>query len=430
MAYHRQQGVDTAIVRIFNTYGPRMRAHDGRAIPTFLRQALQDQPLTVFGDGSQTRSFCYVDDLIRGIVGLAESDEHSPVNIGNPNEFTLLELAKAVIEVTGSSSEIVYEALPTDDPQQRRPDIGRAQRAARLGADGRADRRPAPDDRRRPASSASSAKPPSPSCAGSAGLEHRGDDDDLLLIGAGGFVGTHLRRAAAAAGLRVIAATRAGHRRGAALRPARPRRRWRPACRRSSRTCRQRRRRGLGRAQLGAPGRDLRGQRHRRPQPARGRRRRRPRRPRPLPLLGRRLRRARGGELPLGEELQPRPGHPLRGQQGGDGGALRPVRPRPRAADRRRPRLQPDRPRPVAAVHAAPASPATSPRPSGPAEAVELALGNPAAAPRLRSTSATRARALLELSRRRAHRHLQPLLGRGPTIAELVEELTARRGCR
>src|SRR3982750_1149417 len=110
MAYHRQQGLDTSIVRIFNTYGSRMRAHDGRAIPTFLRQALQDRPLTVFGDGEQTRSFCYVDDLIRGIVGLAESGEHSPVNIGNPNEFTLLELAEAVIEVTGSSSEIVHEA--------------------------------------------------------------------------------------------------------------------------------------------------------------------------------------------------------------------------------------------------------------------------------------------------------------------------------
>ncbi len=126
MAYHRQQGVDTSIVRIFNTYGPRMRAHDGRAIPTFLRQALQDQPITVFGDGSQTRSFCYVDDLIRGIVALAESGEHMPVNIGNPNEFTLLELAKSVIEVTGSGSEIVYEPLPTDDPQQRQPNIGRA----------------------------------------------------------------------------------------------------------------------------------------------------------------------------------------------------------------------------------------------------------------------------------------------------------------
>src|SRR5262245_61593553 len=126
MAYHRQQGVDTSIVRIFNTYGPRMRAHDGRAIPTFLRQALADRPLTVFGEGEQTRSFCYVDDLIRGLVALAESDVHTPVNIGNPDEFTLLELAKAVVEVTDSRSEIVYEALPTDDPQQRRPDIARA----------------------------------------------------------------------------------------------------------------------------------------------------------------------------------------------------------------------------------------------------------------------------------------------------------------
>src|ERR671919_764948 len=126
MAYHRQQGVDTSIVRIFNTYGSRMRAHDGRAIPTFLRQALKDRSLTVFGDGEQTRSFCYVDDLIRGIVALAESDVHSPVNIGNPDEFTLLELAKAVVEVTESRSEIVFEALPTDDPQVRQPDITRA----------------------------------------------------------------------------------------------------------------------------------------------------------------------------------------------------------------------------------------------------------------------------------------------------------------
>jgi dTDP-glucose 4,6-dehydratase len=126
MAYHRQQGVDTSIVRIFNTYGPRMRARDGRAIPTFLRQALANQALTVFGDGSQTRSFCYVDDLIRGIVALAESDVHKPVNIGNPDEFTLLELAEKVIETTGSRSEIVYEPLPVDDPQQRRPDITRA----------------------------------------------------------------------------------------------------------------------------------------------------------------------------------------------------------------------------------------------------------------------------------------------------------------
>jgi dTDP-glucose 4,6-dehydratase len=123
MAYHRQQGVDTAIVRIFNTYGPRMRPHDGRAIPTFLRQALQDRPITVFGDGSQTRSFCYVEDEIRGLIALAESGYHQPVNIGNPDEFTLLELAETVIQVTGSNSEIVYEALPTDDPQVRQPDI-------------------------------------------------------------------------------------------------------------------------------------------------------------------------------------------------------------------------------------------------------------------------------------------------------------------
>jgi dTDP-glucose 4,6-dehydratase len=126
MAYHRQQGVDTAIVRIFNTYGPRMRPHDGRAIPTFLRQALQDRPITVFGDGSQTRSFCYVDDLIEGIIRLAESGYHDPVNIGNPNEFTLLELARTVIDVTGSKSEIVFEALPVDDPQVRQPDIALA----------------------------------------------------------------------------------------------------------------------------------------------------------------------------------------------------------------------------------------------------------------------------------------------------------------
>src|SRR5687768_10995054 len=109
MAYHRQQGLDTAIVRIFNTYGPRMRPHDGRAIPTFVRQALERKPITVFGDGSQTRSFCYVDDLIRGLIALQESGEHLPVNIGNPQEFTLLELAQKVIEVWGSSSEIVFE---------------------------------------------------------------------------------------------------------------------------------------------------------------------------------------------------------------------------------------------------------------------------------------------------------------------------------
>ncbi|HUH21356.1 MAG TPA: UDP-glucuronic acid decarboxylase family protein, partial [Gaiellaceae bacterium] len=126
MAYHNQQGVDTAIVRIFNTYGPRMRSHDGRAIPTFMRQALENAPLTVFGQGQQTRSFCYVEDLIRGLHLLAESEEHLPVNLGNPEEFSILELAQTVIKVTSSKSEIVYEALPVDDPQVRQPDITRA----------------------------------------------------------------------------------------------------------------------------------------------------------------------------------------------------------------------------------------------------------------------------------------------------------------
>ena len=114
-------------MRIFNTYGPRMRPHDGRAIPTFLRQALTDQPITVFGDGSQTRSFCYVSDLIDGMIRLAESGYHKPCNIGNPQEFTLLELAEKVIEVWESPSEILFEALPTDDPKVRQPDITRAQ---------------------------------------------------------------------------------------------------------------------------------------------------------------------------------------------------------------------------------------------------------------------------------------------------------------
>jgi dTDP-glucose 4,6-dehydratase len=126
MAYHRQQGVDTCIARVFNTFGARMRPHDGRAIPTFLRQALQDKPVTVFGDGSQTRSFCYVDDLIRGLVLLAESDVHLPVNLGNPKEMSLIDLAETVIDVTGSRSEIVFEALPVDDPQVRQPEITRA----------------------------------------------------------------------------------------------------------------------------------------------------------------------------------------------------------------------------------------------------------------------------------------------------------------
>src|SRR3954462_6042562 len=126
MAYYRQQGVDTAIVRIFNTYGPRMRENDGRAIPTFMAPALADKPLTVFGDGSQTRSFCYVDDLIRGLVLLMESGVHEPVNIGNPIEMTLLEMAQTIVEMTESRSEIVFEALPVDDPQVRQPDITRA----------------------------------------------------------------------------------------------------------------------------------------------------------------------------------------------------------------------------------------------------------------------------------------------------------------
>jgi dTDP-glucose 4,6-dehydratase len=128
MAYHRQQGVDTCIARIFNTYGPRMRPNDGRAVPTFMRQAMQGKPITVFGDGRQTRSFCYVDDLIEGLVRLAFSGEHTPVNIGNPEERTLNDLAEAVLRVTGSTSEIVYAALPIDDPRVRCPDIGKAVR--------------------------------------------------------------------------------------------------------------------------------------------------------------------------------------------------------------------------------------------------------------------------------------------------------------
>ena len=126
MAYHRQQGVDTAIARIFNTYGPRMRRNDGRAIPTFMRQALEHKPLTVFGEGSQTRSFCYVDDMVRGLYLLAMSEDHMPINLGNPTEFTISELAETVIRVTESRSEIVFEALPVDDPQIRQPDITRA----------------------------------------------------------------------------------------------------------------------------------------------------------------------------------------------------------------------------------------------------------------------------------------------------------------
>jgi dTDP-glucose 4,6-dehydratase len=131
MAYHRQQGVDTCIARLFNTYGQRMRPHDGRAVPTFIRQALAGRPLTVYGDGTQTRSFCYVDDTIDGLMRLAESDAHHPVNIGNPDEHMLLELAETIIRLAGSQSEVVFEALPVDDPKVRQPDITRARQ--RLG---------------------------------------------------------------------------------------------------------------------------------------------------------------------------------------------------------------------------------------------------------------------------------------------------------
>ncbi|MDX1583548.1 MAG: UDP-glucuronic acid decarboxylase family protein [Thermoanaerobaculia bacterium] len=126
MAYHRYHGIDTRIVRIFNTYGERMRLRDGRVVPAFMSQALRGEPMTVFGDGSQTRSFCYVADLIEGIFRLLMSDEVGPVNIGNPYEMTVLEFAKTIRDLTGSRSEIVFEPLPTDDPKVRRPDISRA----------------------------------------------------------------------------------------------------------------------------------------------------------------------------------------------------------------------------------------------------------------------------------------------------------------
>ena len=126
MAYHRSHGVDTRIVRIFNVYGPRLRARDGRVMSNFITQALAEEPLTIYGDGTQTRSFCYVDDEVRGILALLDSDEHDPVNIGNPQEFTITELADAVRETLGSRSPIVCEPLPVDDPTQRRPDITRA----------------------------------------------------------------------------------------------------------------------------------------------------------------------------------------------------------------------------------------------------------------------------------------------------------------
>jgi dTDP-glucose 4,6-dehydratase len=131
MAYHRYHQVDTKIVRIFNTYGPRMRLKDGRVVPAFVGQALRGEPITVFGDGKQTRSFCYCSDLIDGIFKLSQGDFHEPVNIGNPNELTIKEFAERIVRLTGSKSEIIYEPLPVDDPKQRRPDITRA--TQRLG---------------------------------------------------------------------------------------------------------------------------------------------------------------------------------------------------------------------------------------------------------------------------------------------------------
>jgi dTDP-glucose 4,6-dehydratase len=128
MAYHRYHAVDTRLVRIFNTYGPRMQLNDGRVIPNFMKQALRGEDLTVYGDGRQTRSFCYVTDEIDGFLRLSKTDEHFPVNIGNPNEFTVLECAKRVIAVTGSKSQIRFEKLPQDDPKQRRPDISKARK--------------------------------------------------------------------------------------------------------------------------------------------------------------------------------------------------------------------------------------------------------------------------------------------------------------
>lgn len=128
MAYHRFHGLQTRIVRIFNTYGPRMRLNDGRALPAFMSQALRGEDITVFGDGSQTRSFCYVDDLIEGIWRLSNSDEVYPTNIGNPAEMTIKEFAETIVELTGSTSKITYHPLPQDDPQQRQPDITKARR--------------------------------------------------------------------------------------------------------------------------------------------------------------------------------------------------------------------------------------------------------------------------------------------------------------
>ncbi len=126
MSYHRYHGVDTRIARIFNTYGPRMRLNDGRVVPNFILQALKGEDLTVYGDGLQTRSFCYVDDLVEGIVRLLLSPEAGPVNLGNPGEYSILQFAREILEITGSRSRVVYQPLPVDDPRVRKPDIGKA----------------------------------------------------------------------------------------------------------------------------------------------------------------------------------------------------------------------------------------------------------------------------------------------------------------
>ncbi len=147
VAYHRYHGLDTKIVRIFNTYGPRMRVRDGRAVPAFISQALRNEDVTIFGDGSQTRSFTYITDLVDGIIRLMLSDVNDPVNIGNPREMTLKALAETIVRMTGSSSRLVYRPLPEDDPKVRQPDITRARDAARLGAEGERRRWPEDHDR-------------------------------------------------------------------------------------------------------------------------------------------------------------------------------------------------------------------------------------------------------------------------------------------
>jgi dTDP-glucose 4,6-dehydratase len=139
MAYHREHGIDTKIARIFNTYGPGMRLEDGRALPTFMIQALRGEDLTVFGDGKQTRSFCYISDMVEGLYKLLLSREHEPVNLGNPSEITLLQLASEIIELTSSKSKVVFKPLPVDDPKQRRPDITKAKKT--LGWEPKVDRR-------------------------------------------------------------------------------------------------------------------------------------------------------------------------------------------------------------------------------------------------------------------------------------------------